>query len=41
MKRISKSNAQLVAVCMFCAVSKTIEYHDFSKYYGEDRTEQI
>lgn len=36
MKKISKSNSQLVAVCMFCAVTKTIEYHDFTKYYKKE-----
>ena len=34
MKKVSKTNSQLVAVCMFCAVTKTVTYHDFTKYYS-------
>ena len=35
MKKVSKTNSQLVAICMFCAVTKTITYHDFTKYYSK------
>ena len=34
MKKVSKTNSQLMAVCMFCAVTKTVTYHNFTKYYS-------
>ena len=34
-KLYDKSNSQLVAVCMFCAITKTVTYHDFTKYYSK------
>ena len=30
---ISKMNCQLVAVCAFNMITKTVDYHDFRKYY--------
>ena len=35
MKKISKSNSQLVAICTFCAVTRTVKYQDFTKYYNK------
>lgn len=35
MTYIGKSNTRLEAVCIFNADTKTVEYHDFSKYYGK------
>ena len=35
MKKVSKTNSQLVAVCMFCAVTKTVTYHNFTKCYSK------
>lgn len=34
MKQISKTSCQLMAICAFSAVTKTVDYHDFRKYYG-------
>ena len=34
MKQISKMSCQLMAICAFSAVTKTVDYHDFRKYYG-------
>lgn len=34
MKQISKMSYQLMVICAFSAVTKTVDYHDFRKYYG-------
>ena len=39
-KFYNKSNSELVAVCMFCAATKTINYQDYSKYYNHENADK-
>lgn len=38
MKQYDRSNSQLVAVCMFCATTKTVDYYEINT--KKDRNEQ-
>lgn len=38
MKQYDRSNSQLVAVCIFCATTKTVDYYEINT--KKDRNEQ-
>ena len=33
MKLYNKNNSELVAMCAFCAVTKTVTFYNYDKYY--------